>query len=251
MAEQNVSQQEIMNALGALAKAVVGEELAALRQSVTSLETSLSQRLSKLENDTSAKVAAATEEAAAKLTAARQEMGAQLEELRQAMARAEKGAASGLAGFQSRLEKAMGKMEQKVQKSSEHASASMASARDALQKDLAGLTQEVGQQFEAIENRFTSEAKARAAIEKEQWRVSTLLGTFARAFSGSSDPAEAAPQRGSAQAPRQAANPQAGQSRQTPPDKGNPKPASTAIKAEDLPDDSEVESTLDKLFEPE
>jgi DNA anti-recombination protein RmuC len=251
MAEQNVSQQEIMNALGALAKAAVGAELAALRQSVASLETSLSQRLGKLENDTSAKVAAATAEAVAGLTAARQEISAQLEELRQETAKAEKGAANGLAGFQSRLEKAMGEMEQTVQKASEHASASMTSARDALQKDLAGLSQEVGQQFEAIESRFGSEAQARAALEKEQWRVSTLLGTFARAFSGSSDPAEASPQPGPSQAPRHAPNPKAGQPRQEQPGKGDPKPNTSAIRAEDLPEVSEISSSLDKLFEPE
>jgi len=245
MAEQNVSQQDVMNALGALARAAVGAELAALRQSMTSLETSLAQRLDKLEKDTSARVAAAAKEAVAGLTAARQEMGARVEELRQTMAKAEKGASDGLGGIQGRLEKALGEMEQKVQKASEHAAATMASARDTLQKDLAGFSQKVGQQFTAIEGRLTSEAQGRVALEKEQKRVSTVLGSFARAFSGAPEPAE--PQSGPAQAAHQAPHPQAGQPRQAPAGKAIPR-QTAEVNVEDLPDSGEVTSSLDKLF---
>jgi hypothetical protein len=145
----------------------------------------------------------------------------------------------------------MGELEQKVQKASEQATGTISSARDSLQKDLAAFNQKVGQQFAAIEGRLTSESQVRVALEREQKRVSSVLASFARAFSGQQESTEAtaAPPQGQPQP--QAGHPlphsQAAPAR--PAQGGKAGPRQTAeVSAEDLPDSGEITSSMDKLF---
>jgi DNA anti-recombination protein RmuC len=238
-AQQKSGQQDVMNALAAVAQAVLGQELRMVRESIRSLEQSLTQRIE-----------GAMKETASSLDAAKRDMNARVDQLQQELSRASKAQADSLGSAQTKLEKSIGEVDQRLQKTAEASTRDLTSTRDMLRKEITDLRQKTDSDFAGVAQRLSGHEHELMVQQKEGKRIASVLASFARAFTGSEPEPEPAQQqqrpaqKDGAQQPAQKQGSGAPQQQ----NQGKQGVKIDSVDPENLPNSGDISDNIDKMF---
>jgi small-conductance mechanosensitive channel len=226
-AKTNQNNNDVLSALRSIANAVSGQELQAIRNSVSSTEARLSRHIDDVQAET-----------AKSIDSLKSEMMAQLDSFSKKLDDFKKDMSRNLSDQDSKTNAAIKDVKDMLSKSEAATKDSLEQVKTSLKKEAVAKHDMVTKEFIAVQERLDAQDQELQVRKVEAKQVSNLMSNFARIFSGSSADADL-PQMAAAAKPKSAAKTSA---------KNAESDGQGSNGSNDLPDSNDFDAQFDSLF---